>query len=299
MREYWENTDVTEYAREPADQIQNSDWKEVQDIPADLSEDEAFAQVQDIQKEVQDIPADMELDYDEMAAAVPTSEMQDIPADVDVPGEELSKAESMDVPGEELSKAESTDVPGEELGKAESMDIPGEELGKEDDTEIPGEHYETSEEQDEGSDTKDISEIMEDFKGENWEGLSDDAKKEALGELADYAAQDLGIKDKPKIVFYNEENPGDFGGYSESENTIYINEYNMDNATETADTITHETRHCYQHERAEHPQTEEDYAFRDNFENYVTPDLDFEAYEDQIVEADARAYAQGYRDMLD
>lgn len=299
MREYWENTDVTEYEPGPAESIGNSEWQEVQDIPADMSEDDAFDQIRDIQKEVQDIPEDEGLDYDEMAAAVPADEMQDIPVDVDIPGEELAKDESTDVPGEELSKDESTDVPGEELSKDKSMDIPGEELSKEDDTEIPGEHYETSKEQDEGSDTKDISEIMEDFKGENWEGLSDDAKKEALGELADYAAQDLGIKEKPKIVFYNEENPGDFGGYSESENTIYINEYNMDNATETADTITHETRHCYQHERAEHPQTEEDYAFRDNFANYVTPDLDFEAYEDQIVESDARAYAQGYRDMLE
>ena len=37
---------------------------------------------------------------------------------------------------------------------------------------------------------------------------------------------------------------------------------------------------------------------KDNFDNYVTPDMDFEGYEDQIVEADARDYAQAYRDMI-
>ena len=161
----------------------------------------------------------------------------------------------------------------------------------------PGAHYETKEQQ-EGNDCRDISEIMEAFQSENWEGLSDDARKEAIDELSEYVAQDLNIQDKPKIELYNNEDSGDFGSYSPDENTIYINEFNMDNAVETADTITHETRHCYQHECADHPKTEQDYAFRDNFDNYVTPDMDFEGYEDQIVEADARDYAQAYRDMI-
>ena len=40
-------------------------------------------------------------------------------------------------------------------------------------------------------------------------------------------------------------------------------------SAETADTIAHESRHCWQHERADNPQTEEDYEFRENFDNYI------------------------------
>ena len=242
---------------------------EVQDIPDDIETEEmdAFAGKQEMS---QDIPDD-EPDYWEMAAAVTESEMHEPEPDVNVPGDMLDKEATMDVPGDILDKEATMDVPGE---------------------------YLKTEEQQEGTDVKDIREIMEAFQSDTWEGLSDDARKEAIGELGEYVAHDLNIKDRPKVKFYNNEDGGDFGSYSADDNTIYINEYNMDNAVETADTISHETRHCYQHECADQPKTEQDYAFKDNFNNYVTPDMDFEGYEDQIVEADARDYAQTYRDMI-
>lgn len=69
--------------------------------------------------------------------------------------------------------------------------------------------------------------------------------------MADYNTEILGIEDKPGIVYYSAETLSEFGGYSAEQNTIYINEYNMYNAAETADTISHEYRHKYQHERTE------------------------------------------------
>lgn len=273
---------------------------EVQDIPDDMegyqAEEYQAAEYQDVQLEVQDIPDD-EPDYWEMAAPTPASEMHEPDGDVSIPGAQVAKDVEVTAPGETFNEQQDMGAPGEEFQKEEEMDVPGSMIDTDEDMDAPGAHYETKEQQ-EGNDCRDIGEIMEAFQSGNWEGLSDDARKEAIDELGEYVAQDLGLKNKPKIEFYNNEDSGDFGSFSADENTIYINEYNMDNAVETADTISHETRHCYQHECAESPKTEQDYAFKDNFENYVTPDMDFEGYEDQIVEADAREYAQAYRDMI-
>ena len=322
MLDYREMNDLQEFGYRPSSRDIFSDvQQEVQDIPDDI-EGYYAEEYQDVQQEVQDIPDDMEgyyaeeylmpeneiqdipediigdePDYWEMAAPTPVSEMHEPEPDVNIPGSQVAKDVEVGAPGETFNEEQDMGVPREDFQEEEDMDVPGSQVDTDEDMDAPGAHYETKEQQ-EGNDCRDISEIMEAFQSENWEGLSDDARKEAIDELSEYVAQDLNIKDKPKIEFYNNEDSGDFGSYSPYENTIYINEFNMDNAVETADTITHETRHCYQHECADHPKTEQDYAFRDNFDNYVTPDMDFEGYEDQIVEADARDYAQAYRDMI-
>ena len=155
----------------------------------------------------------------------------------------------------------------------------------------------------EGRDVKaDISdetrEILTAFKQSNWEKLTLQEKMQVSERLRDSIANDLRIQDKPKLDYYNSADPSDFGGYSASANTIYINLYNMGNAAETADTIAHESRHCWQHERAEHPQTEQDYRFKENFENYVSPELFFDEYYAQPVERDAREYAEQVKNLI-
>lgn len=67
---------------------------------------------------------------------------------------------------------------------------------------------------------------------------------------------------------------------------------------EAADTIAHELWHAYQHERAMNPQSAKDYQYQYGFENYIRPDDDFTAYQDQLVEAEARAFAQQFKDRL-
>lgn len=72
----------------------------------------------------------------------------------------------------------------------------------------------------------------------------------------------------------------------------------MGDAAETADTIAHESRHCWQHERADNPETEQDYQFKENFDDYVRPEDDYRAYKNQIVESDARDYATSITDRI-
>ena len=143
------------------------------------------------------------------------------------------------------------------------------------------------------------SEVLSPFKQGNWEQLTIQEQKQAVEKLADYNAEILGVEDKPRIIYYNAEDPCDFGGYSAKQNAIYINEYNMHDAAETADTISHEYRHKYQHERAEKLETERDLEFKDGFDNYIRAEDDYQGYKEQLVEADARAYAKVIQDEID
>jgi hypothetical protein len=141
-----------------------------------------------------------------------------------------------------------------------------------------------------------LREATEDFSPENWDSYSPDDQKEAIQGLADYCANDLGIENPPEIEYYYNEDPGDFG--SSSDGVISINEYTMGDGTETADTIAHEMRHQYQSEQAANPESTEGQAFRDSLDNYISPEDDFDAYQQQLVESDARDYASRFRDMI-
>lgn len=141
-------------------------------------------------------------------------------------------------------------------------------------------------------------ESLEAFEQSNWDKLSQVEKEQAVEKLRDSIAEDLQLENKPNIAYYNNENPGDYGGYAASTNTIYINRFNMSDAAETADTIAHESRHCWQHERADNPQSEQDYLFKENFDDYVRPEDDYRAYKNQIVESDARDYAARVTEMI-
>lgn len=142
------------------------------------------------------------------------------------------------------------------------------------------------------------SEVLSPFKQGNWEHLTIQEQKQAVEKLADYNAELLGVEGKPKIIYYKTEDPCDFGGYSAKQNAIYINEYNMHDAAETADTISHEYRHKYQHERAEKLETERDLEFKEGSDNYIRAEDDYQGYKEQLVEADARAYAQIVKDKI-
>ena len=136
------------------------------------------------------------------------------------------------------------------------------------------------------------------FEQNTWDNLSQVEKEQAVEKLRDSVAEDLQLENKPNVAYYNNEDPGDYGGYAASTNTIYINRFNMGDAAETADTIAHESRHCWQRERADNPQTEQDYQFKENFDNYVRPEDDYRAYKNQIVESDARSYATEVTDLI-
>jgi len=100
------------------------------------------------------------------------------------------------------------------------------------------------------------------------------------------------------IYFLFNKDDGDSGGYSPSENAIYINEYNMGDAKETVDTVAHESRHCWQHEMAENSDSPQAREFKENFEHYIEPEYDYRGYTNQPVEADARDYVRDITDNI-
>lgn len=70
------------------------------------------------------------------------------------------------------------------------------------------------------------------------------------------------------------------------------------NSEEAADTVAHELWHAHQRECADHPQNVRDYQYQYNFENYIRPEMGHELYENQLVEAEARAFAQQFKGRL-
>lgn len=97
-------------------------------------------------------------------------------------------------------------------------------------------------------------------------------------------------------MYYNSD-PCDYGCYDPDSNTIYINQSSFDDPQEIVDTVAHEMRHAYQYERAQKLETYEDYLYAYNFVNYISPYMsedgyvNFIDYQDQFVEAEARAFA--------
>lgn len=138
-------------------------------------------------------------------------------------------------------------------------------------------------------------ETLESFANDKWENLEPDEKKMAIDKLAEYSQDILGLKEPVKIEYYANDVPGDYGGFDKEKNTLFINEKNLQDGPETADTIAHEMRHAYQYMRAEELETNRDLAFAGNFARYIRPEQNQSAYETQIVEKDAALYAQRFR----
>ena len=143
-----------------------------------------------------------------------------------------------------------------------------------------------------------ISECLSKFEQSNWETMSLRAKEKEIRNLADANGDLLGIEDKPRVVFYNKESDDDYGWFSSEQNAIFVNRHNIASGEEAADTISHEYRHRYQHERAEKLENQRDLEFKDNFEDYISPEDNYFGYVDQPVEKDACAYASMFREKI-
>ena len=46
------------------------------------------------------------------------------------------------------------------------------------------------------------------------------------------------------------------------------------------------------------PASEKGREYQEGFDNYIRPEYDFEGYQNQMVEAEAREFAQNFRDRL-
>lgn len=142
-----------------------------------------------------------------------------------------------------------------------------------------------------------LQSVLARFDSVKWEKSSEGEKMTAISELAAVIGKRLGLDETPLIRIYaGPDSP--CGAYLPAENAIEINSNILFDAKEVVDTIAHEIRHAYQHQRAMCQETLQDKLYQLNFENYISPIpladgkyLFFTDYQDQLVEAEARAFA--------
>lgn len=148
------------------------------------------------------------------------------------------------------------------------------------------------------NDSERLNQSLESFIDTNWETMSLDDKKAAMDDLANYVRDSIDFKSQPAIEYYNNAVDGDYGGYDPMSNTLHVNEHMLHDSNEAADTIAHELWHAYQYERSNNPQNSRDFQYQYNFDNYISADLGQEAYENQLVEAEARGFASQFKDQI-
>ena len=147
-----------------------------------------------------------------------------------------------------------------------------------------------------------IQSVLARFDSEKWVKSSDGEKMAAINEFGTAIGKRLGLDEDPLIRFYDGPD-NSCGAYLPAENSIEINSNILFDAKEVIDTVAHEMRHAYQHQRAMCPETLQDKLYQLNFENYISPIpladgkyLFFTDYQDQLVEAEARAFANIFTD---
>lgn len=147
-----------------------------------------------------------------------------------------------------------------------------------------------------------IQAILAKFEAAEWRKLPEKEKKAAVEELSNAIADDLGLEILPEIQYF--EGPiTNQGAYDQSNRTISLNKELFNDPQSLVDTIPHELRHAYQHERSLKQETWMDLLYRVNLDPdfYISPVLlpdgkylFFTDYYGQLVEAEARAYANRF-----
>jgi len=148
------------------------------------------------------------------------------------------------------------------------------------------------------TDSDQLDSVLDNFKEDNWSDLSQEEQKQSMTDLAGYVAADTGNINPPEIVFRDDMNDGEYGGYNPETNKLEVNVNMLNDSAEAADTIAHEMWHAHQQQCALDPTSEKGREYQEGFDNYISPEYDFEGYENQMVEAEAREYAQGFKDRL-
>ena len=146
-------------------------------------------------------------------------------------------------------------------------------------------------------DINSLSDVIDDFEESNWNQLSDDEKLDIVNNAVKRISEKLSITEIPEVTFF-EDDPSNCGYYYSGLNMLGINICELEDPKELLNTISHELRHAYQEQRAKNPETEMDYKYLANLSNYIAPLFTetgecilFTDYQDQLVEAEARAFA--------
>lgn len=146
----------------------------------------------------------------------------------------------------------------------------------------------------------DIIGLLQKIKGSEWAYLDDAEKADTIEALSDKISEMLGLKERPDISYYDADK-NDCGVYNQATHSVELNRSLLNDPDELIDTIAHELRHAYQHQKAMIPESELDLLYRVNFDNYISPlplgdgkFLFFTDYQDQLVEVEARAFAKQF-----
>ena len=149
-----------------------------------------------------------------------------------------------------------------------------------------------------------LQSVLQNFDADIWSELSEDDRFTEILNLAKEVGSRLGLNHIPGISVFEGEYE-EYGDYNPENNVISLNGKHFNNPKELVNTLVHEMRHAFQNMRAEMFETWEDALYKCNFDNYISPMplpgggyLFFTDYQDQYVEADARAFANKFMEAM-
>ncbi len=141
---------------------------------------------------------------------------------------------------------------------------------------------------------------------EKWDSMSDREKTELIYKIGLIELESLGVSDSVGITIQADKiDEYTLGYYKDSKKQIVINEQHIScgDIEENIRTISHEAFHAYQHYVVDSFNFESEFVqnsaycedariWKDNIDNYISAELDFEGYQSQPLEADADTYAR-------
>lgn len=141
-----------------------------------------------------------------------------------------------------------------------------------------------------------LDEVMQFFEPETFGHLYDDEKFFVMDMFRDNLAEVLKLDHPPEVIIADIGDETTHGYYDPELNVVVINAGIMQDGGQVRNTLAHEMRHAWQHERADLPeelQNAFDKALKENFDNYISPEDNYREYRSQLVEMDAREFASG------
>lgn len=134
------------------------------------------------------------------------------------------------------------------------------------------------------------SDVEQQYYQMNWNQYDDSQRKMLNQMLIHDLSEEFGVA-VPEIQYFSDSM--DDAYYNYEKNVLAINEDKLESAQDMYLSIYHEMRHAWQYERTRNPQTQEDWMFKYNFENYVSVSGDhgYDEYSQQYIEIDAGNYA--------
>ncbi len=150
---------------------------------------------------------------------------------------------------------------------------------------------------------KTMNEVSKRFTDEQWAAMSMQEKKEAIYELTQLISKELGFDTVPRIKYYNSSaDDAGFGAYYDGDDSIYINEYYMNNRPLSEDGIVdligHELTHRLQYYNlTNNPADEISYSYK-NYIVYESKKGNWLEYRYQPCEDQAFRAGQYWRDII-